>query len=131
MGILALGLPSQAHDYVTFEELGAAFGYGISRIRRSRPRLSHPAFMCFYGVGGNIVASIGDQGVLMVDSQFPEMIPRISAAIDELGGDGIDFTVNTHWHFDHANGNPLLEPGRFLDGLAVQLASYDGWRARD
>jgi glyoxylase-like metal-dependent hydrolase (beta-lactamase superfamily II) len=54
------------------------------------------------------MVSIGDQGVLMVDSQFPQMIPKLMEAVGELGGDGVDFTINTHWHFDHADGNPLL-----------------------
>jgi glyoxylase-like metal-dependent hydrolase (beta-lactamase superfamily II) len=44
----------------------------------------------------------------MVDSQFPEMIPKLKAAIREAGGGDIDFTINTHWHFDHADGNPIL-----------------------
>ena len=44
----------------------------------------------------------------MVDSQFPEMIPRLQAAIHALGGENIDFTINTHWHYDHADGNPML-----------------------
>lgn len=61
-----------------------------------------------YGAGGNIVASTGSQGVLIVDDQFPEMAPRIRNAIANLGGGDIDFVINTHWHFDHADGNPVL-----------------------
>ena len=63
-----------------------------------------------FGVGGNIAASIGADGVLIVDDMFPEMIPKVEAAIRELGGDGIDYAVNTHWHFDHAEGNLALGP---------------------
>ena len=64
----------------------------------------------FFGNGGNIVASIGEQGVLLVDDQFPEMVPKYRATIRELGGGEIDFAVNTHWHFDHADGNKVLGP---------------------
>lgn len=64
-----------------------------------------------FGRGGNILASIGDQGVLIVDSQFPDMVPKYRAAIRSLGGGAIDFTINTHWHFDHADGNELLGEG--------------------
>jgi cyclase len=63
-----------------------------------------------YGFGGNIVASIGSQGVLIVDDQFPEMVPKFRAAIQELGGGDIDFGINTHWHYDHADGNQVLGP---------------------
>lgn len=63
-----------------------------------------------FGSGGNIVVSIGDQGVLMVDTQFPELAPKIRAAIRELGGGDIDFAINTHWHYDHADGNQRFGP---------------------
>lgn len=69
-----------------------------------------------FGVGegviaGNIGVSIGEQGVLLVDDQFPEMAPKYKAAIRELGGtEEIAFAINTHWHFDHADGNKVLGP---------------------
>ena len=64
----------------------------------------------FFGVGGNIAASVGDQGTLIVDNMFPQMIPKVEAAIRSVGGDGVDFAINTHWHFDHADGNLALGP---------------------
>jgi len=64
-----------------------------------------------FGAGGNMLVSIGEQGVLMVDDQFPEMVPKYKAAIAELGGgQDIAFVINTHWHFDHADGNEVLGP---------------------
>jgi glyoxylase-like metal-dependent hydrolase (beta-lactamase superfamily II) len=78
----------------------------------------------FFGVGegviaGNILVSIGSDGVLIVDTQFPEMVPKYRARIAELGGGAIDFAINTHWHFDHADGNKVLGP----DG--VRIAAHD------
>jgi cyclase len=67
-------------------------------------------FHVLFGVGGNIAVSIGEQGVLIVDSQFPGLIPKIQTKINELGGGDIDFAINTHWHFDHADGNQILGP---------------------
>ena len=63
-----------------------------------------------FGRGGNILASIGEQGVLIVDDQFPDLVTANRAKIRELGGGDIDFVVNTHWHFDHADGNKVLGP---------------------
>jgi cyclase len=63
-----------------------------------------------FGYGGNIGASIGEQGVLIVDTQFPELVPKYRAALAELGGDDIDFAIDTHWHYDHADGNQRLGP---------------------
>jgi glyoxylase-like metal-dependent hydrolase (beta-lactamase superfamily II) len=65
-------------------------------------------FHVLFGVGGNILVSIGDNGVLIVDDQFPQMVPKYKATIGELGGGAVDFAINTHWHFDHADGNQVL-----------------------
>ena len=67
-------------------------------------------FYVLFGVGGNIIASIGANGVLIVDDQFPQMVPKYKATIGELGGGAINFAINTHWHFDHADGNQTLGP---------------------
>jgi glyoxylase-like metal-dependent hydrolase (beta-lactamase superfamily II) len=67
-------------------------------------------FHVLFGVGGNILVSIGENGVLIVDDQFPQMVPKYKAKIGELGGGAIDFAINTHWHFDHADGNQVLGP---------------------
>jgi len=48
--------------------------------------------------------------VLIVDDQFPQLMPKIKSAIGELGGEQVDFAINTHWHFDHAEGNLVLGP---------------------
>lgn len=65
-------------------------------------------FYVMYGVGGNIVVSSGEDGVLIVDDQFPEMWPSLKKAMRKQGDTDIDFVVNTHWHFDHADGNMAL-----------------------
>jgi glyoxylase-like metal-dependent hydrolase (beta-lactamase superfamily II) len=67
-------------------------------------------FHVLFGVGGNILVSIGANGVLIVDDQFPQMVPKYKATIGTLGGGAIDFAINTHWHFDHADGNQVLGP---------------------
>ena len=63
-----------------------------------------------FGFGGNIAVSFGAQGVLIVDTQFPELVPKVRAVIEDIGGRGIDFAINTHWHYDHADGNQRLGP---------------------
>ena len=80
-----------------------------------------------FGPGGNVAASIGGDGVLIVDDQFPQVIPKIEAKIAELGGGAIDFAVNTHWHFDHADGNQALGPkGVWLVSQANSRAMTTG-----
>lgn len=67
-------------------------------------------FHVLFGVGGNILVSIGSNGTLIVDDQFPQMVPKYKAKIGELGGGAVNFAINTHWHFDHADGNQVLGP---------------------
>ena len=70
-----------------------------------------PGLHVLFGVGGNVAASIGEDGVLIVDDQFPELVPKLEKRIGELGGGAVDFAINTHWHFDHADGNTVLGKG--------------------
>lgn len=107
---VALGV-AFAHD-VSAQE-GLAQGFTGARIETQRVA---DGLYVLFGLGqdvvaGNILASIGDEGVLLVDDQFPEIAPKYKAAIQELGGDdSISFVINTHWHYDHADGNKLLGP---------------------
>ena len=68
-------------------------------------------FYVLFGVGGNIVLSIGDSGTLIIDSSVPRRWCRStrrrsasSAAARSIS------SINTHGHFDHADGNKVLGP---------------------
>ena len=64
---------------------------------------------------GNVLASIGDSGVLLVDDGVPTVVAGYKQTVGSLGGGDIDFVINTHWHYDHADGNQVLGPeGTFL-----------------
>jgi glyoxylase-like metal-dependent hydrolase (beta-lactamase superfamily II) len=61
------------------------------------------------GSGGNIGLSIGDDGTLMVDDQFAPLTQKIQAAVSALTrSTDVDFVINTHWHYDHTDGNTNL-----------------------
>jgi cyclase len=64
------------------------------------------------GEGGNIGVLAGEDGVLLVDDEFPQLVEKIKAAVAPLsGGRAIRFVLNTNWHFDHADGNELFARG--------------------
>jgi glyoxylase-like metal-dependent hydrolase (beta-lactamase superfamily II) len=60
------------------------------------------------GAGGNMAVLTGPQGKVIVDAGISTAQPRVSAALAELGHDGIRYLINTHWHFDHTDGNQWL-----------------------
>jgi glyoxylase-like metal-dependent hydrolase (beta-lactamase superfamily II) len=96
---MGFGLPAQAQ--VTAEQLAAA---------EIRAEKISDGLHVLFGLGGNILASIGTQGVLLVDTQFPPLVPKYQKTLEELGGGKINVAINTHWHYDHADGNLALGP---------------------
>ncbi len=57
------------------------------------------------GSGGNIVALTGAEGKLLVDTGIAVSRPKIQAALDGLSPVPLKYVVNTHWHWDHTDGN--------------------------
>ena len=53
----------------------------------------------------NTLASVGEDGVLIVDANYIEYSKYLKAEIKKLGKEKVDYIVNTHWHFDHCGGN--------------------------
>lgn len=75
------------------------------------------------GQGGNIGVSAGADGLLMIDSQFEELAPKIQAALAKLAPGAPRFLVNTHHHGDHTGGN-----GPFAEGSVI--VAHENVRAR-
>jgi cyclase len=61
------------------------------------------------GAGGNVAVQIGKDGVLVVDTSFPQMSDKIIAAIRTLSKGPIRYIVNTHYHPDHTGGNANIK----------------------
>jgi glyoxylase-like metal-dependent hydrolase (beta-lactamase superfamily II) len=60
------------------------------------------------GSGGNIGVLTGRDGKVLVDAGITASRPRIVEALTGLSGDPVRLVINTHWHFDHADGNEWL-----------------------
>ena len=91
-----------------------AFGWDFSKAKITTEKITENIHVLF-GYGGNILVSTGKDGVLLVDDQFPQLKYKIMSAIRKLGGRSVDYIVNTHWHFDHAEGNNAFGP----DGASI------------
>jgi glyoxylase-like metal-dependent hydrolase (beta-lactamase superfamily II) len=61
------------------------------------------------GSGGNVAVLTGPDGKLLVDAGIGVSRPQLSKALAELGNEPIAHLINTHWHFDHADGNEWLQ----------------------
>ncbi len=59
------------------------------------------------GAGGNIAASVGEDGIVIVDDEFAPLAEKIAAALKNLGvtDKPVRFVINTHYHGDHTGGN--------------------------
>ena len=60
------------------------------------------------GSGGNIAVLTGPDGKVLIDAGIGVSRPQITKALEVLGNDPVTHLVNTHWHFDHADGNEWL-----------------------
>ena len=75
------------------------------------------------GAGGNIAASIGADGTLIVDDQFAPLAERIQAHLNELDGAVPRIVINTHHHGDHTGSNAVF-------GSAATVIAHDNVRER-
>src|ERR1700685_3892958 len=59
------------------------------------------------GAGGNIAASLGPDGVLIVDTEYSPLADKIDAALKAIGltDKPVRFVIDTHYHSDHSDGN--------------------------
>jgi cyclase len=60
------------------------------------------------GSGGNITVQVGNDGVLLVDTGFAPLVPKIMAEVRKLSQAHIRYIINTHVHSDHVGGNEAL-----------------------
>ena len=84
------------------------------------------------GAGGNIAASVGDDGIVIVDDQFAPLADKIRAALKGITDKPLRFIINTHYHFDHTGGNLPLHDATIVahDNVRKRLASGERPRQR-
>lgn len=60
------------------------------------------------GSGGNITVLSGRDGKFLVDAGIGKSQDRLQVALNKLGPAPVKFVVNTHWHWDHTDGNAWM-----------------------
>jgi cyclase len=96
-----------------------AFAQGeqdFSKVEIKVTKVSGGVYM-LEGAGGNIAASVGEDGIVIVDDQFAPLAEKIRAALQGLGitDKPVRFVINTHYHGDHTGGNvPFSETSTII-----------------
>tara|TARA_B110000914_G_scaffold56378_1_gene48981 strand:+ start:16268 stop:16621 length:354 start_codon:yes stop_codon:yes gene_type:complete len=89
--LVAILLPTSlaAHQAPAVQEtlpldgLMTAFGWDLSKAKITTEKVSDNLHVLF-GLGGNIAVSTGEDGVLIVDDQFPQLIPQIMSTLKAI-----------------------------------------------
>ncbi|MEM9256456.1 MAG: MBL fold metallo-hydrolase [Pseudomonadota bacterium] len=87
--------------------------------------LAGPLYL-LQGQGGNVLASVGDDGVLLIDADEPQMVEAYRHAIRRLAGlDAVPrLVINTHWHSENTGGNA------FWGGQGSVIVGHENVRER-
>jgi glyoxylase-like metal-dependent hydrolase (beta-lactamase superfamily II) len=90
----------QGTPYDTINAAAASDHIDSSPLRRGLTAL--------FGSGGNITVLSGADGKFLVDGGIALSKVRLTAAIDAISPEPLKYLVNTHWHWDHTDGNEWL-----------------------
>ena len=97
-----------AFVFVAF--LGLAQGFAqddFSKVEMKVQKVAGTVYM-LEGSGGNIGASVGDDGIVMVDDEFLPLADKIEAALKGITDKPVKVVLNTHWHGDHTGSNKIF-----------------------
>ncbi len=81
-----------------------AAGSAVATVTKLNDRL-----LLISGLGGNLVALRGDEGLLLVDSGAPGTTDLLVAELAKFArGAKVHTVINTHWHADLSGGNDVF-----------------------
>ena len=74
------------------------------------------------GAGGNIAAQVGDDSILLVDTGYQQMAPKVLAAVRKLSNKPLRTIINTTLMDSHTNANAIfVKEGRQIDNTGPGL----------
>src|SRR5438067_3105126 len=87
-------------------QIASAQQQDFSKVQIKVTKVSGNIYM-LEGAGGNMAASVGDDGIVLVDDEFAPLSEKIAAALKSTGvtDKPVRFVINTHYHGDHTGGN--------------------------
>jgi glyoxylase-like metal-dependent hydrolase (beta-lactamase superfamily II) len=76
------------------------------------------------GAGGNIAVLPGKDGKLLIDSGYATAQPHLTEVLAAISSDPITHLINTHWHFDHTDGN------EWVHAAGATIIAHENCRTR-
>ncbi len=108
---------------------GAWFYYAFLHI--TSKQLTPGVYALLDGGCNSLVVEEGGH-VMLVDPKFPPMSRWAASWIHEHISGSVDYVVNTHFHFDHTEGNVLYPKARIVAQeqapALMELRDHDWWR---
>jgi len=80
-----------------------------SKVQMKVTKVAGNVYMLEGSDAGNIGASVGDDGIVIVDDQYAPLADKIQAALKGITDKPIRFIINTHYHGDHTGGNAYFQ----------------------
>jgi glyoxylase-like metal-dependent hydrolase (beta-lactamase superfamily II) len=74
------------------------------------------------GSGGNITVLIGRDGKVLVDAGITASRPQMTKDLASLSDDPVKHLINSHWHFDHTDGN------EWLHSVGAEITAHENTR---
>ncbi len=87
----------------------AAQDTDYSKVQMKVTKVAGNVYMLEGGDGGNIGASVGEDGIVIVDDQYAPLADKIQAALKGITDKPVRFIINTHYHGDHTGGNAYFQ----------------------
>src|SRR5262245_17872981 len=60
------------------------------------------------GSGANITVLSGTEGKFLVDAGISKSQEKLQVALNKISPSPLKYVVNTHWHWDHTDGNAWM-----------------------
>ncbi|HEX6505908.1 MAG TPA: MBL fold metallo-hydrolase [Terriglobales bacterium] len=81
----------------------------FSKAQMKVTRVAGNVYMLEGADAGNIGASVGDDGIVIVDDQYAPLAEKIHVALKGITDKPVRFVINTHYHGDHTGGNSYFQ----------------------
>jgi glyoxylase-like metal-dependent hydrolase (beta-lactamase superfamily II) len=113
--LLGLGIPSrllaftprqQSQTTITTDMIAQMRASGAKAVLKSE-KLRDQVYV-ITGSGGNVAVLDGPDGKVMVDTGFATSEKQFRTELGSIGNQPLKLLINTHWHFDHTDGNEWL-----------------------